>query len=524
MQGASGIFIKLQLFLSNYNKKRGDMRKRFVSIFFRHLTTDWLLRRQPGLKNLPFVIITKAHGRMIVTAVNSLAQQQGVDINMALADAKAFIPHLQYFDDEPERAAKLLTSFAEWCIRYTPVVSIDLPDGLLLDVSGCVHLWGSETAYLASITKRLNNFGYNTRCAMADTVGTAWANARYGSNNLIIKSGQQASALLSLPPAALRLEVTTIERLEKLGLRQIQHFISMPRTALRRRFGKELLLRLDQAMGCQEENINPVISLVLYQERLPCLEPIVTATGIEIALQRLLDALCQRLLKEEKGLRKAILKCYRVDGKIKSIEIGTNRPSCNSKHLFRLFKDLIATIEPALGIELFILEAPIVEELSPVQEELFISNVGLYDAGLAELLDRIGGKLGSHHIYRYVPDEHYWPERSFKRAALQHEKTDTNWKVERPRPLQLLPKPEPIDVTAPVPDYPPMNFRYKGKLHTISKADGPERIEQEWWLQQGQLRDYYYVEDGEGHRYWLFRSGHYDVSKSYQWFIHGFFA
>ena len=85
-------------------------------------------------------------------------------------------------------------------------------------------------------------------------------------------------------------------------------------------------------------------------------------------------------------------------------------------------------------------------------------------------------------------------------------------------------KPEPIEVTAPIPDYPPMLFRYKGKLHKIIKADGPERIEQEWWLQEGQHRDYYCVEDEEGCRYWLFRSGHYDAEKTYQWFIHGFFA
>ena len=112
------------------------MRKRFVSIWFRHLTTDWLLRCQPNLKDLPFVIVTKDHGRMIVTAANLLAQQQGVSTNMALADARAIIPHLQYFDEELERAAKLLTGLAEWCIRYTPAVAIDLPDGLLLDVTG----------------------------------------------------------------------------------------------------------------------------------------------------------------------------------------------------------------------------------------------------------------------------------------------------------------------------------------------------------------------------------------------------
>ena len=98
------------------------------------------------------------------------------------------------------------------------------------------------------------------------------------------------------------------------------------------------------------------------------------------------------------------------------------------------------------------------------------------------------------------------------------------WKADRPRPVQLLARPEPIQVTAPIPDYPPMLFRHKGKLHTIKKADGPERIEQEWWLQEGEHRDYYAVEDEEGQRYWLFRSGHYTGDQRQQWFLHGYFA
>jgi protein ImuB len=206
-----------------------------------------------------------------------------------------------------------------------------------------------------------------------------------------------------------------------------------------------------------------------------------------------------------------------------SVDIGTLRPSCNSKHLFKLFEEKIATIEPALGIELFILEATATEDLSPVQKNLFGHKGTLDDIELAELLDRMAGKIGAQHIHRFIPDEHYWPERSFKKAAL-NETMAGGWKFSNPRPLRVLPRPQLIEVTAPVPDYPPMNFRYMGILHTIIKADGPERIEQEWWLQQGRHRDYYIVEDEEGKRYWLFRSGHYDVEKTYKWFLHGFFA
>ncbi len=499
------------------------MQKRYLSIWFCSLKTDWLIRRQPVLKDIPFVMVSPNHGRMMVTAANAWAQQQGIFPGNVLADARAIIPALQYFDDEPDQNEKLLNGLAEWLIRFTPVVSIDLPDGLMLDISGCTHLWGGEKEYLTEINKRLNNFGYHCRIAIAATIGTAWAVARFGKANPIVENSHQTTALLSLPPAALRIDVEMIARLEKLGLRQISQFINMPRTSLRRRFGQQLLNRLDQAMGSAAESLEPVNPIEAFYARLPCLEPIVTATGIEIALNQLLDELCKRLKQEEKGLRNAIFKGYRIDGKTAQIAIGTNRPSSNSKHLFRLFEDKIATMEPALGIELFTLDAPKTEELSPVQEKLFEKNAGLDDVILAELLDRIAGKFGDNHIQRFVPSEHYWPERSFKLSATLNEPLTTNWKLNIPRPLQLLCNPAPIEVTAPVPDYPPMNFRYKGKLHKIIKADGPERIEQEWWLQDGQHRDYYYVEDAAGCRYWLFRLGHYDLAKTYQWFVHGFF-
>ncbi len=296
----------------------------------------------------------------------------------------------------------------------------------------------------------------------------------------------------------------------------------MPRSSLRRRFGQNFIKRLALVLGQEVENIIPILPVEPYQERLPCLDPIVTVTGIEIALDRLLRTLCYRLQQEQKGLRLASFKGHRVDGKVVQVDIGTNRPSHNVSHLFKLFEIKLSTIEPALGIELFVLEAPKVEDHFSLQEKLWEGSGGLEDERLSELLDRLASKTGVQAT-RYLPDEHYWPERSLKPASSLIEKLTTEWRKDKLRPLQLLAIPEKIDVTAPIPDYPPMLFKHKGKLHRIIKADGPERIEQEWWLQQGQHRDYYRVEDESGHRYWLFRLGHYDDEK-YQWFIHGFFA
>jgi protein ImuB len=508
---------------SNTKRKRVEMSKRFVSIWFRYLTTDWFTLHQPPLKNLPFVLKAPSHGRMIITATNHAAELKGVVVGMALADARAIIPELQVLDDKPDLVDKLLKRLAEWCILFSPVVAVDPPDGLMIDASGCPHLWGGDEKYIEAIIHKLRVRGYHVRASMADTQGVAWGVARFGKGPLIVSTDHHTKALLPLPPEALRLEIESVERLHKLGLHQVGQFIGMPRASLRKRFGTHLIMRLEMALGHEIEPIEPVVPIAPYQERLPCLEPITTATGIEYALKELLKTLCFRLQQEQKGLRHAVFKCYRSDGKVEQVDIGTSRPSYHVTHLFKLFEIKLSTIEPALGIELFVLEALKVEDHLPQQEKMWEGSAGLGDVRLSELIDRISSKVGMKSIHRYLPDEHYWPERSYKAAQSLQEKSDSMWREDLPRPVNVLPTPEPIEVTAPIPDYPPMLFRHRGKLCKVVKADGPERIEQEWWIQQGQHRDYYRVEDEEGNRYWLFRLGHYH-DKSFQWFLHGYFA
>src|SRR5690554_2124792 len=213
----------------------------------------------------------------------------------------------------------------------------------------------------------------------------AWALARYGQELVIAPPGTQRETLLSLPPASLRLDQGILERLQKLGFRQVRQFIDISPPILRRRFGEALLTRLGQALGTVHEYIDAVKPLRPYREELPCMEPIVTLTGIEIALKRLLESVCERMRKEGKGLRTGVFKGYRIDGKIEQIDIGTGRPSHNPEHLFKLFELKISSIEPALGIELFVLEVPLVEEVSGVQDTIW--GTESYDnTAVAELL------------------------------------------------------------------------------------------------------------------------------------------
>jgi protein ImuB len=497
------------------------MQKRFMAIWFRHLLTDGLARRRPELKELPFVLAASVKNRVIITAASAAAEREGAFVGMAVADARAAVTELLVIDAVPGQSSKLLRLIGLGCIRYTPIVSLDT-DGLMLDISGCAHLWGGEREYLKEIVLKLRAAGFEARAAIADTVGTAWAVARYAARHPIIASGDQAKAISALPPAALRPEPEVLERLHKLGFRTISPLLETAPQALRRRFGKGLLLRIDQALGRVAEYREPLVPPIPYSERLPSMEPIRTVPGIEIAMEKLLEAVCLRLQTEGLGVRKAALKCHRIDGRKVQVGITTTKGSHSVSHLLRLFKLQIDKIEPALGIELFVLEVPRTEEMEAPQEQLWAEAKGLGDTALAELLDRIAGKVGPQAIQRFLPAEHHWPERSIKLAGSLTEQPQTAW-PELPRPIRLLSVPESIEVMALVPDNPPKVFVHKGKRHTIAKADGPERIGREWWQDNGEHRDYYVVEDSEGSRYWVFRSGHYDGGDA-QWYLHGYFA
>ena len=502
------------------------MQRRFVSIWFRQLLADWQIIRRPELSEVPFVFSAPDHGRMMITAVSPLAFGFGIEVGMRAADAKAICPGLEVLDDKPGRPRNLLRGLGEWCIRYSPIVAIDEfgMDALLLDVSGCTHLWGGERGYLKEIFSRLKSKGYTVRLGIADTPGAAWAVSHYGKITPLIPAGEQVEALLNLPPDALRLEEQTLAKLRKLGFYQIKSFIGMPRSVLRRRFGEDFLLRLAQAIGTENEVLVPLQVPVAFSERLACLEPIKTKVGIEIAINKLLESLCKRMQSEGKGLRTGVLTGYRIDGKMVQVTIGTSGATHNASHLFKLFQLKVDQIRPALGIELFVLNAPKVDDVEVPQEEMWTSTPGLDDKSVIRLLDRVAGKVGFQVIHRYLPATKYWPERSVLRAVSVTEKPQASWRIDKPRPTELLKTPVPIEVMAIIPDHPPKFFIYKGVRHVVAKADGPERIEREWWLDQGEHRDYYQVEDELGGRYWLFRSGHYGGEQKYKWFIHGFFA
>ncbi|MEZ2339229.1 DNA polymerase Y family protein [Mucilaginibacter sp. RCC_168] len=499
------------------------MLKRFVSIWFKYLLTDREAKRMKSLRELPVAITVPDHGRMLVMTMNIHAENCGIKAGITAADARVMAPGIQLLETKPGRNIKLLKGLAEWCLRYTPLVMVDPPDGLLLDVTGCTHLKGGEIEFLKDMVSRLRVLGYTIRPGMADTIGCAWAVARCAESGLIVPPGGQRNALMPLPPASLRLGVELVIKLRELGFYQVGSFIHMPKSVLKRRFGSNMVLRLYQALGQEAEFLLPLKESVPYSERLTLLEPITTREVIETTVRALIDTLCKRLYGEGLGLRSAVLTYWRIDGKSGQLSIGTNHPSQRTDHIFKLFELQFDQIAPGLGIEVFLLEATKTEPASDKQNLLWNGKPAADGEEVAELLDNVGARVGKDHIHRYLPQEHHWPERAAVNTTDLAQTSENEWPEDKIRPVQLLEPPEPIEAMALTPDYAPRQFVYRNQRHIIVNADGPERISHEWWIEDGGYRDYYVAEDEEGMRYWLFGTPNDIPEQTRRWFIHGYF-
>jgi protein ImuB len=547
--------------------------KRIVSLWFPKLSTERLAR--PGQSPTPRDWQARAAATVVwhqggprLAAANAHARAAGLRPAMRLADARTLVPDLLTAAADPVADRRLLEAVAGWCDRYTPWVALDPlgaalaagedgaeacaaggfggDAGLLLDITGCAHLFGAgeagERALLADLVERLTRHDLSCRAAMADTAGAAWALARYAERqaDLYCPLGGQRDALAKLPIEGLRLATPILETFYRLGLRRIGDLYAMPRAPLARRFGDPPLTRLDQALGLNEETIEPRRPAPAFRTRLAFVEPIGRSEDIAAATSRLLAALCKQLEQASVGARKLEIALYRVDGSVDRTAIGTSRPNRDNPKLMKLFEDRLGELDPGFGVDLMILAAPEVEEWTGAQDHLPETGTpaksSWHEDGTIDLADRLALRLGAKNVVRLAPHDSHLPARVQVSVPFATPVPEGAWariaSMKGARPTRLLQRPEQVNVTAMMPDDPPQQFQWHRHTHKIVRIEGPERIADEWWRPQpgGKLmpanivppvRDYYRVEDNDGGRFWLFRDGSLNTAK---WYLHGFCA
>jgi protein ImuB len=517
----------------------------------------------------PLVLAIAATGGPRIAAMNEAAENVGIAIGDPVADARAKADSLQVRAADSGADDAALRRLTLWATRYTPTASPwcrepwseeNGADGFFLDIEGAAHLFGGEESLLADLAGRLNRFGLLARLAIAATPGMAWALSHFNAApQSILPSGNEAAAIAAMPIKALRLSGESRAVLRRLGFKSVGTLMDKPRAPLAARFSDELLRRLDQALGRIDEPLIPVTAPPVYHSLNYLLEPIISQQAIVARACRLMQNLVHVLVRDQVGARALRLSLYGLDGAVETIDIGLTAPTRSVAHVARLIDlklDTLAAMQDAgFGFEAIGLA---VTRVAPMPARQIDSNIDRHlqlrataenDDDIAALIDALRQRLGSNRVRQFEAVPSHIPERAEKLTEVNGEtfqsapprSEDSYWLLadDKTRPLLLLPQAEPAEVTALVPEGPPRRLRWRGVTYDITGAQGPERIAEEWWRnpspypppqagegKKGSLtRDYYFVEDGEGHRFWLYREGLYGrETAAARWFVHGLFA
>lgn len=496
---------------------RHSPHRRIMAIWCAHLSIDrWRLCEGcapgEGPDAEPHALITEtAHGPRIA-AINPAAAQAGVRRDALLADARAVCPSLATSPADPAGDLAFLEALALWAQRWGPWSAIDPPDGLIVDVTGVAHLFGGEASLLADAVLRLSARGLGVRTAIAPTAGAAWALAHFGPQPAIMQPGD---SLDDLPVAALRLDPAVNLLLRRLGLKRIGDLGGVERPALARRFrnrhnpAANPLIRLDQLMGRVPEPLLPVIAheVPLVQRRL--MEPIRHRDLLDRVMADLAQDMARLLEARGEGARRLEAGLWRVDGEVLVRRLELASASRDGAHIVRLFAARLDDVEAGFGIELVRLRAPWCEPVALSQRD-FEAASEEHGTSLAACIDRLVVRLGEGAVRRPVPHASHMPERAQRwQPPLEPQPVSQGELAFHDRPLKLLDRAEQIAVIYASPDGLPRRFSWRGKLHDIARAEGPERIAPEWWRERStaRLRDYYRIEDEAGRRYWIYRAG-----------------
>ena len=510
---------------------------------------------------VPFALVSPGRRGPVLWAVNREAGAKGLRPGMRLADARALLAGLVTARADAAADRQGLERLALWCNRFTPWCAVDGDEGgdsgaggLLLDITGCAHLFGGETALMDEIAARLAGLGIENRLGLADTPGAAWALARFGPaengrpengrpETRIAAPGDTHAAIAGLPVEALRLAAEDAHLLRRLGLVTIGAVEGLPRASLARRFasrerGSAVLARLDRALGRQAEPIVPMAPPPACLERLALPEPLIDRAGLDAVLARLMPGLAASLERDGLGVRRLALWCYRVDGGVVRRAVATARAIRDGDHLQAPLPGDAGDRRPRLRYRSC--GAPCRARRAARAHAAFLDRGRKRRRGDVDLLvDRLLAKLGEGAVCRLEPVARHRPEKAERAVAPGRDPApwlgappDAPAAPQRPqRPFRLFDRPEPIDVMAEVPDGPPLLFTWRRVRRRVMRAAGPERIEPEWWAGAGgrdeTMRDYYRVEDAEGRRYWLYRAGLYGnagAGDSPRWYVHGLYG
>lgn len=473
------------------------------------------------------LLVRPEHGQQVVSAACPRSQRAGVRAGLSLAHARVLLagwtPHVEEEDRAGDENA--LRALARWAARrWSPIVGMDGVDGLLLDTTGCDHLFGGEEGLVGSVRRGVRGLGLTPRIALASTIGAAWAVARFADlpgharDAGIIAPGTERQAIAPLPTPALRLDPDAVDSLAEVGIERVGQVLDVARGALPSRYGPELLHRIDQALGQAYEGIERVGEEGAIEAWRELAGGTTRLESVEGVVRLLLEEIVGTLAARESALRGLDATFERLGGEARRLSIRVAQPTRDAKHLWSLLRPHVERLDMGCGVERASLRVVGCVRVAHRQGSLAGDDAWRSDREVGALLDTLASRLGRERLFRVEPEPRHHPERSFRCVPADEgdPRAAPACSPPGPRPSRLIDPPAPAQAVALSPDGPILRLRWARHEHQIRASVGPERIGPQWWTAREPTRDYYRVQDERGRWLWVFRE-----LDSSRWFVHG---
>lgn len=464
-----------------------------------HLSLDLLQRGASDAEPLAI-----SHDRCILHC-NPAAAEFGVSPGSKLGAARMLAPGLRIkpLDNASEQAA--LCDLAAWAIQFTPGISLATPSSLLLEVAGSRALFGGLPALSALVRSGAQTLGYTVRLACATTALAATWFARSDHELHLETPDSLHQQLCQLSIRVLGLAESTTTQLVALGVRTIGQCLDLPRAGLTRRFGPELMLQLDRALGYLPDPRPFYQTPESFRAEIELAYPVEQVEPLLFPIHRLLLQLQGWLRGRGAAVGHVELELHHNRHALTKVHQGLLAPGRDAAHLLNLLRERLQHTALPAAVHSVILHAGQAVPFQASNLSLFHGSKETSESVLL-LVERLRARLGAESVCTLGRMADHRPERAWQ--TTEPDAPTPACDTPGLRPLWLLSAPRPLDTRRGKP-------HLSGPLHL---ASGPERIECGWWDDGAQERDYYIARDHHGGHYWIFRES------PDRWFLHGLFG
>ena len=493
-----------------------------------------LLEAVAQLGSAPLVVLDPDRGIKRVVAMTAAARERGVTRGLSLSAALALAPDLMLRARDPRRERALLLRIAALALEFSPRVSLEPPDGVLLEVKGSLKLFGGVEALCTALRQRCAGQGTTVRLALAPTPLAALAGVRASRTFVVTSEAQLVGQLAPLPLAVLRWPPETLERLGSMGVHTLGEILRLPRAGFSKRFGRAALEALDRLVGRRPEPRQVFVPRERFRARCEPSFEIADQATILRYLEPLLADLERFLRSRQCAVSSLQCRLWHRRGAVVDvhahahanadpaatpctrIRLGLAAPEFAAERFSMLLGEHLARTPLPASVTRCELRSGELLPFTPDSESLW--RIGEHGGAPGQetpaFIERLRARLGPEAVYGLCLVPEHRPESAWcvaepqpprvVHAAASAPAPGGGLPAHLRRPLWLLQKPEPLQSDP-------------GLLQLL---EGPERIESGWWDGNDVARDYYIARHRDGAQLWVFR----ERDAEHGWFLHGVFG